>query len=50
MLNQCAIYKVLGSLSLPAISCGLVKLLSQFTGKLYCFQSALSFCAEEVCA
>ena len=50
MLNQCAICKVADSLSLSAISCGLFKLLSQFTGKLCCFQSALSFYAEEVCA
>ena len=46
MLNQCAICKVADSLSLSAISCGLFKLLSQFTGKLCCFQSALSLYAE----
>ena len=38
--------QIIINLSLSAISCGLFELLSQLTGKLCCFQSALSFYAE----
>ena len=46
ILQASVILQIIINLSLSAISCGLFELLSQLTGKLCCFQSALSFYAE----